>query len=74
MGLCTAPATFQLAKQLVLRGMTWEQVIVYLDDIIVLGTDFSDTFAALRNVHSLKFIPKKCHFFKKRSGISWYTC
>ena len=39
MGLTTAPATFQRAMDLVLRGMTWEQVIVYLDDIIVLGTD-----------------------------------
>ena len=43
MGLCTAPATFQRAMGLVLRGLTWEQVIVYLDDIIVLGTDFNDT-------------------------------
>ena len=77
MGSCIAPATFQRAIQLVLRRMTWEQVILYLDDIIVLGTDFSDTLAALRNVfirfrqHNLKFKPKKCQFFKKRCGISW---
>jgi hypothetical protein len=39
MGLqqCSAPATFERAMQLVLRGLTWTQVLVYLDDIIVLG-------------------------------------
>ncbi|MEW8187006.1 MAG: reverse transcriptase domain-containing protein, partial [Candidatus Thiodiazotropha endolucinida] len=71
MGLCTAPATFQRAMQLVLRGLTWEQVIVYLDDVIVLGTDFNDTIEALRKVfirfrsHNLKFKPRKCQFFKR---------
>ena len=71
MGLCTAPATFQRAMNLVLRGLTWDQVIVYLDDIIVLGTDFKDTMAALRKVflrfreHNLKFKPRKCQFFKQ---------
>ena len=71
MGLCTAPATFQRAMSLVLRGMTWEQVIVYLDDIIVIGTDFSDTLAALRNVfirfrqYNLKFKARKCRFFRR---------
>ena len=71
MGLCTAPATFQKAMNLVLRGLTWDQVIVYLDDIIVLGTNFRDTMAALRKVflrfweHNLKFKPRKCQFFKQ---------
>ena len=60
MGLCTAPATFSRAIQLVMRGLTWEEVIVYLDDIIVLGTDFDGTLSALRKVfirfreHNLK--------------------
>ena len=71
MGLCTAPATFQRAMQLVLRGLTWEEVIVYLDDVIVLGTDFDDALLALRKAftrfreHGLKLKPKKCHFFKE---------
>ena len=44
---------------------------MYLDDIIVLGTDFKDTMAALRKVflrfreHNLKFKPRKCQFFKQ---------
>ena len=72
MGLCTAPATFQRAMQLVLRGLTWEEVIVYLDDVIVLGTDFDDTLSALEKVfswfrdHNLKLKPRKCHYFKEQ--------
>ncbi|MCG8047953.1 MAG: RNase H-like domain-containing protein, partial [Candidatus Thiodiazotropha endolucinida] len=72
MGLCTAPATFQRAMQLVLRGLQWEEVIIYLDDVIVLGTDFENTLSALRKVfsrfrvHHLKLKPKKCHFFKQQ--------
>ena len=71
MGFCTAPSTFQRAMSLVLRSLTWEQVIVYLDDIIVLGTDFNDTLAALREVfirfrqHNLKFKARKCRFFRQ---------
>ena len=71
MGLCTAPSTFQRAMSFVLRGLTWEQVIVYLDDIIVLGADFNDTLAALREVfvrfhqHNLKFKARKCRFFRQ---------
>ncbi|MCG8109820.1 MAG: RNase H-like domain-containing protein, partial [Candidatus Thiodiazotropha taylori] len=72
MGLCTAPATFQRAMQLVLRGLTWQDVIVYLDDVIVLGTDFEDALSALKKVfvrfreHGLKLKPRKCHFFKEQ--------
>ena len=46
------------------------EVIVYLDDIIVLGTDFQDIIGALRKIcirfrtHNLKFKPRKCQFFK----------
>ena len=49
----------------------WDQVIVYLDDVIVLGTDFKDTLAALRKVflrfreHNLNCKARKCRFFKQ---------
>ena len=39
-GLCNAPATFQRAMNLVLRGLTWSEVLVYLDDVIVVGKTF----------------------------------
>ena len=45
MGLCTVAATFQRAMTLVLQGLEWEEVIVYLDD--VMGTNFSDTLLLL---------------------------
>ena len=44
---------------------------MYLDDIIVLGTDFNDTFAVLCKVfirfhqHNLKFKARKCRFFRQ---------
>ena len=71
MGLCTAPATFFRAMAFLLRGLTWEDVIVYLDDVIVLGTDFTDSLEALRKIflrfreHNLKLKPRKCQFFKR---------
>ena len=55
--------------QLVLRGLTWKQVLVYLDDVIVLGKDFPDALANLRMAlerfreHSLKLKPRKCDLF-----------
>ena len=39
-GLCNAPATFARAMQLVLRGLTWDIVLAFLDDILVMGKDF----------------------------------
>ena len=71
MGLCNSPATFQRAMQLVLKGLTWEEVIVYLEDLIILGTDFDNTLNILRKVftrlreNSLKFKAGKCMFFQK---------
>jgi len=35
MGLSNSPATFQRLMDMVLRGLTWESVLVYIDDIVV---------------------------------------
>lgn len=70
MGLCNAPATFQRSMQLVLRGLTWTHVLVYLDDVIVLGKDFADGFANVRTTiqrfreYCPKLEPKKCDLFR----------
>ena len=68
-GLCNAPATFQRVIQFVLRGLTWNKILAFLDDVIVLGRDFSDhltnlrlTFERFRKYH-LKLKPKKCNLF-----------
>lgn len=36
-GLCNAPATYARVMGLVLSGLTWEKVLAFLDDILVLG-------------------------------------
>ena len=68
-GLCNAPATFQRVIQFVLRGLTWTKTLAYIDDVIVLGKDFTDhvtnlelTFQRFRQ-HNLKLKPKKCSLF-----------
>ena len=70
MGLCNSPATFQRAIQLVLRGLTWKEVLAYLDDVNVLGKDFMDHLNNLQQVferfrqYNLQLKPKKCSLFQ----------
>ena len=49
-GLCGAPATFQRAMHMVLGELIWDIVIVYLDDINVLGETFDETLVNLVKV------------------------
>ena len=69
-GLCNAPATFQRAMELVLRGLTWKEVLVYIDDIIIVGKNFEDALLNLRKVlsrlrqYDLKLKPSKCQLFQ----------
>ena len=46
MDLCCDQATLQKEMQLVLLIVSWEEVIVYLDEIIVHGTNFQDIIGA----------------------------
>ncbi len=69
-GLCNAPATFQRAMQLVLHGLLWSDCLAYLDDVVVLGKNFSDHAAKLQVIlgrfrkYNLKLKPKKCVLFQ----------
>src|SRR6266496_180773 len=50
MGLSNSPGTFQRLMDLVLRGMTWSSVLVYIDDIVVYGKSFSALWERLKEV------------------------
>ncbi|GBM75402.1 Transposon Ty3-I Gag-Pol polyprotein, partial [Araneus ventricosus] len=70
-GLCNAPATFERLMETVLRGLSSEAFLVYLDDIIIVGRTFEEHLNNLRKVFqrlqkaNLKLSPKKCRFFQK---------
>ena len=49
-GPCNAPVTFQSAMNYVLRGLTWTYVLVYIDDVIVLGASIDEHLASSRRV------------------------
>ena len=72
-GLSGAPASFQRAMHLVLHGLFWKSVKVYLDDINVLGETFQETLDNLKVVfgrfrqYGLKLKPRKCCLFRKEA-------
>ncbi|XP_061419148.1 uncharacterized protein LOC133349599 [Lethenteron reissneri] len=49
-GLTNAPATFQRLMELVMRGLQWEQCLIYLDDVIVFSRSLSEHWSRLREV------------------------
>ncbi|GBM58699.1 hypothetical protein AVEN_256473-1 [Araneus ventricosus] len=49
-GLCNAPATFERLMETVLRGLTSEACLVYLDDIIIVGRTFEEHLNNIRKV------------------------
>ncbi|GBM04785.1 Transposon Ty3-G Gag-Pol polyprotein [Araneus ventricosus] len=70
-GLCNAPATFERLMETVLRRLSSEACLVYLDDIIIVGRTFEEYLNNLRKVFqrlqkaNLKLNLKKCRFFQK---------
>ena len=71
-GLCGAPATYTRVVNLILRGLNWNIVLAFLDDILVLGRNFSDHLLNLRNVllrfreYRLKLKSRKCELFQQQ--------
>jgi hypothetical protein len=67
-GLCNAPATYQRLMDRVLKGLTWEKCIFYLDDVIVFAPTFEEHLKRLEQVlerfrrSNLKIQPSKCRF------------
>ena len=69
-GLCDAPSTFQRCMELIFRGLQWNILLVYLDDIIVMACSFDEHFERLEEVFKrlaeagLKIKPSKCELFQ----------
>jgi hypothetical protein len=69
-GLCGAPSTYARMMNLVLRDLTWNIVLAFLDDILVMGKSFEDHMSNLRIVldrfrhYGLKLKPAKCELFQ----------
>ena len=69
-GLCNAPSTFQRCVELIFRGIQWKYLLVYLDDIIVMASNFDEHLDRLEEVFKrlseagLKMKASKCEFFK----------
>ena len=49
-GMCNSPATFQRLMELVLSGLTWEEVLIYVDDIVVFNRGFEEHLESLQKV------------------------
>ena len=70
-GLCNAPSTFQRCMELVMKGLQWEILLIYLDDLIIHGNTFNQHLCRLDMVFTrlaeagLKLKPSKCFLFKK---------
>ncbi|GBM36447.1 Retrovirus-related Pol polyprotein from transposon 297 [Araneus ventricosus] len=69
-GLCNAPATFERLMEIVLRGLSSEVCLVYLDEIIIVGLTFEEHLNNLRKIFqrlqkdNLKLNAKKCRKIK----------
>ena len=72
MGIASAPATFERPMENVLRGLNYNEVLVYLDDVIVYAKDLKDhqrkidlLFERLENAN-LRLVPDKVQFLRKK--------
>ena len=71
-GLCNAPATFKRLMENITRGLQWESLFIYLDDIIIFGKTLEEEINRLREVlqklrqANLKLKPKKCVLFQRK--------
>ena len=71
-GLCSAPSTFQRCMEMVFRGVQWEILLIYLDDLIVFSdADYDEHFRRLQVVMQkliqagLKLKPSKCQLLQQ---------
>ncbi len=70
-GLSGAPATFQRSMNVLLRGLTWNKCLVYMDDVLVFGRTLEEHNKRLVDVFErfkeaeVKLSVAKCQFLQK---------
>jgi hypothetical protein len=74
--LCSAPDTFERLMETVLRGLTYNACLVYLDDVIIIGRTFEEHLLNLRKVlerfrEARLKQPGKVSTFTERSKVPW---
>src|SRR6266516_1960770 len=71
MGTCNSPSTFQRLMDMVLRGLQWESVLVYIDDILIFANSFTELLTRQEEVFkrlrwaNLKLKPSKVKLFQR---------
>ncbi|KAK3102361.1 hypothetical protein FSP39_010822 [Pinctada imbricata] len=71
-GLVNAPSTFERLMEDVLRGLQWQECLVYIDDIISISSDFEEGLQRLERIFlrlqdaNMKLKPSKCILFQKK--------
>ena len=79
MGLCNGPSTFERAMELILSGLQWRTLLVYLDDIIIFATSAQEMMLRMDEVFSrlsqagLKLKADKCHLFQEQVRFLGHT-
>ena len=74
-GLCNTPNTFQRCIELILRGLQWKTLLVYIDDIVIYSSNMEDHIRTLDEAlgrlskAGLKLKPSKCDFSRMRFYI-----
>ena len=69
-GLSNAPSTFERCMELVLKGLQWKTLLIYLDDVIIFSRTFEEHISRLDEVFyrlskaGLKLKPSKCNLFQ----------
>ena len=67
-----SPSNFEILLEDVLRGLQWQECLLYINDSLVPGSCFDECIKRLTNEFErliqahLKFKPSKCAFFQKR--------
>ena len=70
-GLTNAPASFQRLMDALLAGLTWQECLVFIDDILIFAPTLPELIVRLRSVlmrlrGKIKLGGKKCQLFRRQ--------